>query len=147
MTVQGVRNADCNRDGLVTSEDNGVLIGYLAGVNHDLDLPDLSEGTAVPEETQTTASETTQPAEETQTTASETAASETTSSETTPATVNQSEKPAALIVGGVLYSLGCIFYVNRRLKFSHAIWHVFVLAGTVVHFFGILFHVVLRPIE
>ena len=106
VTVQGVRNADCNRDGLVTSEDNGVLIGYLAGVNHDLDLPDLSEGTAVPEETQTTASETTQPAEETQTTASETAASETTSSETTPATVNQSEKPAALIVGERVLPLG-----------------------------------------
>ena len=42
--------------------------------------------------------------------------------------------------GGML----CLLYVNRRLKFAHAIWHLFVLAGTVVHFFAILFYVILR---
>ena len=49
-----------------------------------------------------------------------------------------------LAIGGLCYSAGCLFYVNRRLKFAHAIWHLFVLAGTVVHFFAILFYVILR---
>lgn len=48
-----------------------------------------------------------------------------------------------LALGGISYSLGCIFYLNRRMKFAHMIWHLFVLAGTICHFFGILFHVIL----
>lgn len=48
-----------------------------------------------------------------------------------------------LALGGIAYSLGCIFYLNRRMKFAHMIWHIFVLAGTICHFFGILFHVIL----
>lgn len=46
-------------------------------------------------------------------------------------------------IGGLCYSLGCIFYMNRTIKFGHMIWHLFVLAGTICHFFGILFHVIL----
>ena len=49
-----------------------------------------------------------------------------------------------LAIGGLCYSVGCVFYLNKRLKFAHAIWHLFVLAGTVVHFFCILFYVVLQ---
>lgn len=49
-----------------------------------------------------------------------------------------------LAAGGVCYTLGCVFYINRRMKFAHAIWHLMVLAGTLSHFFGILFCVVLR---
>lgn len=48
-----------------------------------------------------------------------------------------------LAIGGVCYSLGCVFYLSRRLKFAHMIWHIFVLGGTITHFFGILFHVIL----
>ena len=48
-----------------------------------------------------------------------------------------------LILGGVLYSLGVVFYLWRSLPYNHAIWHVFVLAGTVAHFFCILFYVMM----
>jgi hemolysin III len=46
-----------------------------------------------------------------------------------------------LAIGGICYTLGVIFYVWQRLKFAHAIWHLFVLAGSLSHFFGILFFV------
>jgi hemolysin III len=43
-----------------------------------------------------------------------------------------------VLAGGVVYSLGIIFYLWRGLKYSHAIWHLFVLGGTVVQFFAVL---------
>ncbi len=52
---------------------------------------------------------------------------------------------AWIAAGGLLYSSGIAFYAWRRQRFAHAVWHVFVLAGSFVHFFGILLHVVLRP--
>ncbi|WP_122047424.1 PAQR family membrane homeostasis protein TrhA [Vibrio atlanticus] len=42
-----------------------------------------------------------------------------------------------LAVGGVIYSLGVIFYVAKRIPYNHAIWHLFVLAGCACHFFAI----------
>lgn len=42
-------------------------------------------------------------------------------------------------VGGLFYTLGTVFYLWRKLKFHHAIWHLFVLAGSICHFFTILF--------
>lgn len=47
-----------------------------------------------------------------------------------------------LLAGGLSYTVGAIFYVWRRLAFNHAIWHLFVLAGSILHFFSILFYVV-----
>lgn len=47
-----------------------------------------------------------------------------------------------LIGGGLSYSLGVIFYMWKSLIFNHAIWHVFVLAGTVLHFFSVFFYVI-----
>lgn len=47
------------------------------------------------------------------------------------------------ILGGLAYSLGVIFYKWKKLPFNHAIWHLFVLAGSILHFFAILFYVVL----
>lgn len=44
-----------------------------------------------------------------------------------------------LIVGGVLYSLGCIFYVNKKIKYFHSIWHIFVVGGSVMHWFSVFF--------
>ncbi len=38
------------------------------------------------------------------------------------------------IFGGIFYSFGVIFYVNKRIPYNHAIWHLFVLAGAVSHF-------------
>lgn len=40
--------------------------------------------------------------------------------------------------GGLVYSLGVIFYVWRRLPYNHAIWHLFVLAASVCHFFAVM---------
>jgi hemolysin III len=49
-----------------------------------------------------------------------------------------------LACGGFAYTAGIIFYVWDRLPFNHAIWHVFVLVGSVTHFFAVLFFVIPR---
>ena len=46
-----------------------------------------------------------------------------------------------LATGGGLYTLGCVFYLWKSLPYSHMIWHLFVLAGTICHFFCILWYV------
>ena len=48
-----------------------------------------------------------------------------------------------LLVGGVLYSTGVIFYVNKRLKFARAIWHGHVVAAAATHWAAVLVGVVL----
>jgi hemolysin III len=46
---------------------------------------------------------------------------------------------ALLIAGGVAYTAGVVFFVlDSRLRYAHAIWHVFVIAGTAFHFFAVL---------
>jgi len=47
-----------------------------------------------------------------------------------------------LLAGGIAYTLGVIFYVWNKLKYNHAIWHVFVLAGSALHFCSIFFYVI-----
>jgi len=47
-----------------------------------------------------------------------------------------------LAAGGIIYSLGVVFYVAKRIPFNHAIWHGFVLAGCACHFLAIYFYVV-----
>ncbi|MEW9106157.1 hemolysin III family protein [Paenibacillus sp.] len=49
-----------------------------------------------------------------------------------------------LVIGGILYTLGTIFYVWRGFPFHHMIWHLFVLAGSIVHFFSVLTLVEIR---
>ena len=44
--------------------------------------------------------------------------------------------------GGLCYTLGVIFYVWKSLFCSHAIWHLFVLGGSVLHFFAVFFYVI-----
>ncbi|MGL5351689.1 MAG: PAQR family membrane homeostasis protein TrhA [Clostridium sp.] len=39
-----------------------------------------------------------------------------------------------LVAGGLAYTLGCIFYGNDKIHYNHAIWHLFVIAGSVLHF-------------
>jgi hemolysin III len=43
-----------------------------------------------------------------------------------------------LLLGGVFYSVGIIFYRWRSLPYSHAIWHIFVLCGSISHYFSVL---------
>ncbi|MGD0731449.1 MAG: hemolysin III family protein [Terracidiphilus sp.] len=52
---------------------------------------------------------------------------------------------AWLGAGGLAYSLGVVFFALDRLRYFHATWHLFVLAGSVAHYFAILFYVVQRP--
>jgi hemolysin III len=47
-----------------------------------------------------------------------------------------------LVAGGLAYTGGIAFYVWRQLRYHHAIWHGFVLAGSILHFFAVLFFVV-----
>ncbi len=44
---------------------------------------------------------------------------------------------ALLFAGGVAYTAGTVFYHNDRIRYSHAIWHCFVLAGSVLHFVAV----------
>lgn len=46
-----------------------------------------------------------------------------------------------LVAGGIIYTFGSIFYLWRGFKYHHAIWHIFVMAGSACHFFGILLYV------
>ena len=43
-----------------------------------------------------------------------------------------------LVAGGLLYSLGTIFYVMKRVKYAHAVWHGFVLGGSTCHFLAVV---------
>ena len=47
-----------------------------------------------------------------------------------------------LIAGGAVYILGLLFYGWRRLPYHHAVWHLFVLAGSTFHFFTVLLYVI-----
>ncbi len=47
-----------------------------------------------------------------------------------------------LAAGGLVYSLGVIFYVAKRIPYNHAIWHLFVLGGSICHFMAIYGYVV-----
>jgi hemolysin III len=43
-----------------------------------------------------------------------------------------------LIAGGVAYTTGVLFYVNERARYSHFVWHLFVLTGSTCHFFALM---------
>jgi hemolysin III len=44
-----------------------------------------------------------------------------------------------VIAGGAFYTLGTYFFLRDSRKYYHSIWHLFVLGGTVCHFFAVLF--------
>lgn len=47
-----------------------------------------------------------------------------------------------LVGGGLLYTAGTVFYVMKRHKYFHSVWHLFVVAGSVLHFFSVLLFVI-----
>ena len=53
-----------------------------------------------------------------------------------------SEGLVLLFLGGIAYTLGLIFYAWRRLPYNHAVWHLFVLAGSAFHFSCVLGYVI-----
>lgn len=46
-----------------------------------------------------------------------------------------------LVIGGICYTFGIIFYVASKPKYTHTIWHLFVLAGSITHYLCILLYV------
>lgn len=46
-----------------------------------------------------------------------------------------------LLVGGACYTVGCIFYVLKKVPYMHSIWHLWVLAGSICHFFAVILYV------
>lgn len=50
-----------------------------------------------------------------------------------------------LVIGGLLYTIGALFYMWRWFKYHHMVWHLFVLAATIVHFFSVLLYIL--PID
>ncbi len=47
-----------------------------------------------------------------------------------------------LVAGGLCFSIGVLFYVAKKVKYTHAIWHMFVVAGCCCHYFSIYYYVV-----
>jgi len=47
-----------------------------------------------------------------------------------------------LFGGGLVYSLGTVFYVMKRVRYHHAVWHAFVLGGSVLHFLAVALYVI-----
>jgi len=45
-----------------------------------------------------------------------------------------------ILAGGLIYTLGTIFYSMKKIPYNHAIWHIFVLSASVVHFLGIFLY-------
>jgi len=52
---------------------------------------------------------------------------------------------AWLVGGGVAYTVGILFYAVDRIPYNHAIWHLFVMAGSVCHYLAVLWYVVPKP--
>ena len=50
---------------------------------------------------------------------------------------------AGLVAGGLLYTTGVFFYVNKKLKYARAIWHGHVVAAAAAHWAAVLLGVVL----
>ena len=44
-----------------------------------------------------------------------------------------------LALGGIIYTLGVVFYLVERIPYNHAIWHLFVLGGSICHFFSVYY--------
>ena len=51
-----------------------------------------------------------------------------------------------LVAGGLLYTLGVIFYLWHRLPYNHAIWHLFVMGGSFSHFCAVYWYVLPLPV-
>lgn len=47
-----------------------------------------------------------------------------------------------LIIGGLAYTVGIVFYAIERIPYNHVIWHLFVLAGAIFHYFMVFFYVI-----
>ena len=53
-----------------------------------------------------------------------------------------SEAKNLLIAGGIFYTIGVLFYLQEKIKYNHAIWHIFVLLGSISHYLLVLLYVI-----
>lgn len=51
---------------------------------------------------------------------------------------------ALLVAGGLCYSFGVFFYLNKKRMYMHSVWHLFVIAGSAFHYFFTLFYIILN---
>ena len=49
-----------------------------------------------------------------------------------------------LLIGGLAYTGGIVFYLWEKLPYHHAIWHLFVIAGSACHYFAVMFYSLLQ---
>ena len=47
-----------------------------------------------------------------------------------------------IVSGGIAYTSGIVFYIKDKIPYFHAVWHLFVMVGSILQFFAILFYVV-----
>ncbi len=47
-----------------------------------------------------------------------------------------------ILAGGLFYTFGIYFYANRKIPYNHAIWHLFVLGGSTMHFFAVFLYLI-----
>ena len=47
-----------------------------------------------------------------------------------------------LLAGGVMYTVGVVFYAWKRIPYNHVIWHLFVMAGSTCHYFAVIYSVI-----
>lgn len=47
-----------------------------------------------------------------------------------------------LMLGGAAYTFGIVFYALKKVSFSHVIWHLFVLAGSIFHFLFVFYFII-----
>ena len=47
-----------------------------------------------------------------------------------------------LLIGGIFYTVGVVFYVKKNIKYFHSIWHLFTVAGSVFHFFSVMLMII-----
>lgn len=52
------------------------------------------------------------------------------------------EGTTLLVIGGLIYTIGAVFYVWKKVPYHHVIWHLFVLGGSVFHFCAVFFYVI-----
>lgn len=48
-----------------------------------------------------------------------------------------------LVAGGLMYTIGVVFFATKRIPYNHVIWHLFVMAGSICHYVAVLYSVVL----
>ncbi|MGA1873671.1 MAG: PAQR family membrane homeostasis protein TrhA [Thermoplasmatota archaeon] len=47
-----------------------------------------------------------------------------------------------LVAGGISYSVGALIYTKKKIRYSHAVWHVYVMIGSILHFFSVFFYII-----